>query len=212
LTGAADAQISVKRDPRENIPQGDQIVSRLEPAEVGVDEGGQAITSCIVIQADLSMASGNSESFLTPNQQTMFSILHAAGDRGLALEEWNEQTRDAGIGVKRPATLLDIRIALKSKGLIQETYEWVDTRTALMDYLQRGRHSDNQLYRNHQIGGPVVQAKSIAGRTQRTGLWPLRNWRRGLTASHHGSETDEGKTLPGTKQRSGITSRVPRAG
>src|SRR5262249_55077524 len=128
LTGAADAQISVKRDHQQNIVvevecakdgQGDQLVSRLEPAEVGVDEDGEAITSCIVVPGEV--ASGNSESRLTPNQQTMFSILHAAGERGLPLEEWNEQTRAAGIGVKRPATLLDIRMALKSKGLIQET-------------------------------------------------------------------------------------------
>ena len=57
---------------------------------------------------------------LLPNQKTMFSILHEAGPRGLTLEQWNEQARTAGIGVKRPATLLDIRVALKSKGLIEE--------------------------------------------------------------------------------------------
>jgi hypothetical protein len=51
----------------------------------------------------------------------MFSILYAAGNRGLSLEEWNEQARGVGIGTKRPATLLDIRMALKAKGLIQET-------------------------------------------------------------------------------------------
>jgi hypothetical protein len=66
----------------------------------------------------------------------------------------------------------------------------------------RGATHDQQLYGNHQTGGAVVQAKTIVGRTQRIGLWPLRNWRRGLTASRHGSETDEGKALPGPKQRS----------
>src|SRR5262245_43070771 len=100
---------------------GDQIVSRLESVELGLDEDGEAITSCIVVPGELSNASDNSKSRLTPNQQTMFAILHAAGHRGLTLEEWNKQTRAAGIGVKRPATLLDIRMALKDRGLIQET-------------------------------------------------------------------------------------------
>jgi len=45
----------------------------------------------------------------------MFSILHAAGARGLDLEQWNEQARAVGIGTKRPATLLDLRMALKAK-------------------------------------------------------------------------------------------------
>src|SRR5262245_27647677 len=119
LTGAADAQISVKRDPQENIivevecakdgPQGDQIVSRLESIELGLDEDGEAITSCIVVPGEPSVAGRDSASRLTPNQQTMFSILHEAGPRGLSLD------------AKRPATLLDIRVALKGKGLIQET-------------------------------------------------------------------------------------------
>ena len=58
LTGAADAQLSVKRDALKNIivsvewmkdgdSEGDMIASRLEQVEVGVDEDGDAITSCI---------------------------------------------------------------------------------------------------------------------------------------------------------------------
>jgi len=48
----------------------------------------------------------------------MFSILHAAGSRGFSPEEWNEQARAVGIGTNRPAALLDVRMALKAKGLI----------------------------------------------------------------------------------------------
>jgi hypothetical protein len=58
LTGAADAQIAVKRDAVGNIvatveymkdgPQGDAIVSRLEAVTVGIDEDGDPITSCII--------------------------------------------------------------------------------------------------------------------------------------------------------------------
>jgi len=51
----------------------------------------------------------------------MFSILHAAGSRGFSLEEWNEQPRAVGIGTNRLAALLDVRMALKAKGLITET-------------------------------------------------------------------------------------------
>jgi hypothetical protein len=57
---------------------------------------------------------------MTPNQQTLFGMLHTAGAAGLSLEEWNNQARDAGIGAKRKADLNDIRAALLSKGLIRE--------------------------------------------------------------------------------------------
>jgi len=62
LTGAADAQLAVKRDSAGNVvmtvelakdgPQGDEIVSRLKPVTVGVDEDGDPITSCVVEPVD----------------------------------------------------------------------------------------------------------------------------------------------------------------
>ena len=65
LTGAADAQLSVSRDAGGNIvmtveymkdgPEGDRIVSRLEQIEVGEDEDGEPITSCVVVPADLEL-------------------------------------------------------------------------------------------------------------------------------------------------------------
>jgi hypothetical protein len=131
LTGAVDAQLSVKRDASDAIivevecmkdgASGDIIASRLKVVEVGKDQDGEAITSCVIEPADVAQIATTSEARLTPNQRTMFSILYAAGNRGLSLEEWNEQARGVGIGTKRPATLLDIRMALKAKGLIQET-------------------------------------------------------------------------------------------
>ncbi|MGC2410951.1 MAG: AAA family ATPase [Methyloceanibacter sp.] len=58
LTGAVDAQLAVKRDGTGNIvvtvewmkdgPEGDTIASRLEKIEVGTDEDGESITSCVV--------------------------------------------------------------------------------------------------------------------------------------------------------------------
>jgi hypothetical protein len=66
LTGAADAQIAVRRDAADNIialvefmkdgPQGDEIVSRLEQVAVGTDDDGDAITSCVVQPAERGAA------------------------------------------------------------------------------------------------------------------------------------------------------------
>ena len=58
LTGAADAQLSVERDTASNIVvtvewmkdgrEGDVIVSRLEQVELGNDEEGETVTSCVI--------------------------------------------------------------------------------------------------------------------------------------------------------------------
>jgi hypothetical protein len=130
LTGAADAQISVKRDAADNVivtlecakdgPQGESIASKLEVVEVGHDEDGDIITSCVVEPTATPAAAPASRGRLTPNQQTAFAILHDAGPRGLATEEWNEKLREAGIGTKRRADLIDIRGKLKAGKLVRE--------------------------------------------------------------------------------------------
>jgi hypothetical protein len=61
-TGAADAQLSVRRDASGSIlmtvehmkdgATGDTIVSRLEAVKVGVDEDGDPITSCVVVPCE----------------------------------------------------------------------------------------------------------------------------------------------------------------
>jgi hypothetical protein len=58
LTGACDAQLSVHRDGAHNVivtveamkdgAEGATITSRLEPVDLGVDEVGEPITSCVV--------------------------------------------------------------------------------------------------------------------------------------------------------------------
>jgi RecA-family ATPase len=58
LTGAVDAQLAVKRDASDHIllevewmkdgPEGDVVASRLDAVEVGTDEDGHPITSCVV--------------------------------------------------------------------------------------------------------------------------------------------------------------------
>jgi hypothetical protein len=64
LAGAVDAQIAVKRDEEDKIiavvehmkdgPEGDTIVSALEVVDVGTDEDGERITSCVIVPADPS--------------------------------------------------------------------------------------------------------------------------------------------------------------
>jgi len=63
LTGAADAQLSVSRNADGSIlltveymkdgAEGDTIASRLEAVEVGRDEDGEPVTSCVVLPAEM---------------------------------------------------------------------------------------------------------------------------------------------------------------
>jgi hypothetical protein len=63
LVGAVDAQLACKRDAAQNIvvtvermkdgPDGDTVASRLEALEVGADEDGEAVTSCVVVAAEI---------------------------------------------------------------------------------------------------------------------------------------------------------------
>jgi len=62
LAGAVDAQLAVKRNAADNIavtvermkdgPEGDSLHSRLEPIDVGADQDGDPISSCIVVPID----------------------------------------------------------------------------------------------------------------------------------------------------------------
>ena len=62
LTAAIDAQLSVKRDRRNQVivevewmrdgPEGDRVISRLEPVEVGTNSESDTITSCIVVPVE----------------------------------------------------------------------------------------------------------------------------------------------------------------
>lgn len=132
LTGAADAQIAIKRDAAKNIfatvelmkdaEGGDVIISRLDQVEVGLDEDGEAITSCVVVETEAAPIAEGREPKLSQNQQTYLSIVRAANSvRGpISTEELNDRLREAGIGVKRKADLVDLRLALQGKGLIYE--------------------------------------------------------------------------------------------
>lgn len=128
LTGAADAQLSVKRDYAENIvtsvefmkdgEAGAEIISKLDFFEIGLDEDGDPIACGVVVEAE-APAKAMREAKLRPNEQTSFNILQATNGN-LPTEEWNEKAREAGLGLKRRADLHDIRESLRRKGLVYE--------------------------------------------------------------------------------------------
>jgi hypothetical protein len=102
----------------------------MEEVDLGVDGDAERITTAILSTRVFSCETRDAATGpkLTKNQQTMFSILFDAGR--LTTEQWNEKAREADIGVKRKADLVDIRSALKAKGLIYETTgAWVAKRT-----------------------------------------------------------------------------------
>ena len=127
LTGAADAQLAVKRDVAANVvvtvefmkdgEAGAEILSKLDLFEIGMDEDNDPITCGVLIEVE-APPKALREARLSRNQQTYLAILKA--HEPTMLDDLNDKLRDAGIGVKRKADLVDIRLALMGKGLIYE--------------------------------------------------------------------------------------------
>jgi hypothetical protein len=90
LTGAADAQLAVKRDVDKTIlvtlelmkdgPEGEMMRARLEVVDVGTDQYGKSITSCVVEHLDAPMGSDlrDKPSKLPPAQQRALTLLQDA--------------------------------------------------------------------------------------------------------------------------------------
>ena len=88
LTGAADAQIAVKRDAERAIickvewmrdgPEGEQVFSRLEVVEVGYDDDNDPITACVIVPTDRSET--ESARRLTGAARIAFDLLQRAID------------------------------------------------------------------------------------------------------------------------------------
>jgi hypothetical protein len=104
-----------------DAPEGPLFSFKSEVHTFGTDEDGDPITVNIVSSEEVSsqLETKGREPKLTANQKTVFAMLHAAGAAGLTLEEWNNQAKDAGIGIKRKADLTDIRNSLLSKKLVR---------------------------------------------------------------------------------------------
>ncbi len=101
-------------------PEG--FIASFKPVihDFGKDEDGDPIEVCLAEPIEGASAAPPLEPKLSPNQTTMFTLLHSAGSAGLTTADWNERARDAGLGVKRKADLVDFREALKSKGRVRQ--------------------------------------------------------------------------------------------
>jgi hypothetical protein len=126
--GDVDLMVSISGDEIKTVtvtkandaPEGPLFSFKSEVHDFGTDEDGDPITVNVVSSDAISQSEGKPrDPKLTKNQQTLFGMLHVAGSAGLTLEDWNNQARDAGIGVKRKADLNDIRAALLSKQLVR---------------------------------------------------------------------------------------------
>jgi AAA domain len=125
LLGALDTTINVEKlasglrtatvIKANDSEEGEKITFTLESVSIGPET-----TAPVVVPAEDQQRATTSEPRLTKNLQTMYSLLHAAGQTGLLAEEWNARARAEGLGVKRRADLVDYRLALKAKNLVRE--------------------------------------------------------------------------------------------
>jgi AAA domain-containing protein len=150
LTGAADAQLSVKRGAGENIivelecakdgPQGERIASRLEVVEVGTDEDGETIDSCVVIPVDAAdIANVPARKLSNKNQLAIECLADVLADRGqpatdalgpppgvltIGVAAWRDELKRRGVldaeGANPRADFKRIREALQARHLIGE--------------------------------------------------------------------------------------------
>ena len=124
LLGALDTTINVEKlasglrtatvIKANDSEEGEKIAFTLESVTIG-----EETTAPVVIQAEEPSRPVVGEPRLSKNQQTMLSLLHAAGQTGLTTEQWNERARAEGVGIKRKADLYDIRESLRAKGLVR---------------------------------------------------------------------------------------------
>jgi hypothetical protein len=155
LGGAVDAQLAVKRDAANNIvvevewmkdgPEGDEIVSRLEPIEVGTDADGAPIDSCVIVPVDGPAVRPASNRKLSDRQRLGLDALAdcacdlgqappatwglPAGLRAVKLDEWRDELYRRGVidrDAKNPREdLRRVRSSLQARNLIGVRDDWV---------------------------------------------------------------------------------------
>jgi hypothetical protein len=94
LTGAADAQIAVKKDASGNIvatveymkdgAEGEIIASALEILEVGADEDGDPITSCVIRPADGHAPDAMTDKLSPSNRRALELLTDAVAREGVS--------------------------------------------------------------------------------------------------------------------------------
>lgn len=130
LTGAADAQISIRRDPAKNVvtsveymkdgPEGDTLVSKLQVVNVGKEPDGHPITSCIVVALGddeaLQQKTAAQGFALRPTEEPIFRALLAALRKAPVAP--NEEMVALGVPADRMAVhYRDWREAYKVEGV-----------------------------------------------------------------------------------------------
>jgi hypothetical protein len=157
LLGAADMQIVVKRDASDNIvatvelakdgPIGLEFVSRLVVVDLGLDDDGDAITSCIVEPVgEPSLKVIKDAPRLTPTAKIALRALHAAvgelgeprpsshiptGTRAVTIDQWRDYAFKIGIsssdnkhGKGAAFNRASERLVAASKIGVWDTYVW----------------------------------------------------------------------------------------
>jgi hypothetical protein len=158
LIGAVDAQIAVKRDNADNIiatielmkdgQQGDEFTSRLEVVDVGIDDDGDKITSCVIEPVEgLQLSRNDKTAKLTKGAKIAIDALHdAIGERGevppvsnhipsgvkcATVDQWREYALRRGISTsdKESATRMAFVRATESlvaarRVAIWDSYAW----------------------------------------------------------------------------------------
>jgi hypothetical protein len=119
--GALDVQVAVKRDTADNIiatvelmkdgPQGDEFFSKLGVVEVGIDDDGDKITSCVVAPVEgLAPSRKDKTVKLTKGAKiALDALVEAIGDCGkvppasnhipkcATIDQWREYALRRGI-------------------------------------------------------------------------------------------------------------------
>jgi len=104
-----------------DMPEGPLFSFKSDTHQFGVDEDGDPITVNVVSSEEVSaQVAQKPEKRLSETQEAMYRLLRDAGPAGLSTDDWNEKAREIGIGVKRRATLHNVRSQLCDKGLVRE--------------------------------------------------------------------------------------------
>lgn len=158
LLGAADVQISVKSDDAGDIvatvdfakdsQSGLQILSRLQAVDVGKDEDGDEMTSCVVVPVgEMAIRKGSQETLrLTNAAKNALRALHMAidelgedrasthipaGVRAVTVKQWRDHAFRAGISTSEKPHAQSVAFNRGSEALlaankigIWEPYVW----------------------------------------------------------------------------------------
>lgn len=104
-----------------DMAEGPLFSFKSETHQFGLDDDGDPITVNVVSSEEVAAAAHQpKEKRLSETQEAMYRLLRDAGPSGLSTDDWNDKARDIGIGVKRRATLHNVRSQLRDKGLVRE--------------------------------------------------------------------------------------------